>query len=86
MNWKGCEWKRPCLGYWLDECDSIPDRAGVKTGSGLHPVPSPMLTGFLSGVKRPRHEANHSPPSSAEIKNAWNYTSTPPCLHTTVLT
>jgi len=29
------------------------------------------------GVKRPGHEADHSPPSSAEVKNAWSYTSTP---------
>jgi hypothetical protein len=31
------------------------------------------------GVKRPSHEADHSPPSVAEVTNAWNYTST---LHT----
>jgi len=30
------------------------------------------------GVKRPGHEADYSPPSSAEVKNTWNYTSTPP--------
>jgi hypothetical protein len=36
-------------------------------------------TGLLSSrVKRPRHEANLSFPSSAEIKNAWSYTSIPP--------
>jgi hypothetical protein len=29
------------------------------------------------GVKRPEPEADHSPPSSAKVKNAWNYTSTP---------
>jgi hypothetical protein len=29
------------------------------------------------GVKRPGHAADHSPPSSAEVKNAWSYTSTP---------
>jgi hypothetical protein len=28
-------------------------------------------------VKRPRREADHSPPSNAEVKNAWSYTSTP---------
>jgi hypothetical protein len=33
-------------------------------------------TPFL-GVKRPGHEADHSPPSSADVKNAWSYTSTP---------
>jgi hypothetical protein len=32
--------------------------------------------GFSLGVKRPGREADHSPPSSAEVKNAWNYTST----------
>jgi hypothetical protein len=30
------------------------------------------------GIKRPGREAHHSPPSSAEIKNAWRYTSTLP--------
>jgi hypothetical protein len=29
------------------------------------------------GVKRPGREADHSPPSSAEVKNAWSYTYTP---------
>jgi hypothetical protein len=29
------------------------------------------------GVKRPEREDDHSPPSSAEVKNAWSYTSTP---------
>ena len=31
---------------------------------------------FLRGVKRPGREAEHSPPSSAEIKNEWSYTPT----------
>jgi len=30
------------------------------------------------GVKRLGHEADRSPPSSAEVKNAWSYTSTIP--------
>jgi hypothetical protein len=31
-------------------------------------------------------EADHSPPFSAEVKNAWSYTSTPPIrLHGVVL-
>jgi len=29
------------------------------------------------GVKRPRGEADHSLPSSAEVNNVWSYTSTP---------
>jgi len=30
------------------------------------------------------HEADHSPPSSAKVKNAWSYTS-PICLYGMVL-
>jgi hypothetical protein len=30
-----------------------------------------------TGVKRQGREADHSSPSSAEVKNAWGYTSTP---------
>jgi hypothetical protein len=37
------------------------------------------VAGALSlGVKRLGSEADRSPPSSAEIKNAWSYTSTSP--------
>jgi hypothetical protein len=31
---------------------------------------------FTPGVKRPGRKADHSPPSSAEVKNTWSYTST----------
>jgi hypothetical protein len=30
------------------------------------------------GIKQKRHEANHSPLTSAEVKKMWIYTSTPP--------
>jgi len=45
------------------------------------------VPGALSlGVKRPVSEADRSPPSSSEVKNAWSYTSTPPIrLHSLVL-
>jgi hypothetical protein len=37
-------------------------------------------------VKWLGHEVDHSPPSNAEVKNAWNYTSTPPIrLHGVML-
>ena len=33
------------------------------------------------GLMRPGHETEHSPPPTVEVKNEWNYTSTPPvCL------
>jgi hypothetical protein len=30
------------------------------------------------GIKQPEREADYSSPSSAEVKNEWRYTSTPP--------
>jgi hypothetical protein len=39
----------------------------------------PVGTGALSlGLKRPVREADHSPPTSAEVKKMWIYTSIPP--------
>jgi hypothetical protein len=40
----------------------------------IHRVPESLSV----GVKRPGREADHLPPSSAEVKNAWSYTSPPP--------
>jgi hypothetical protein len=55
----------------------------VQTGSGAHPSSYP---GSFLGVKRPGRDADHSPPSSAEVEKAWRYTSTPPIrLHAVVL-
>jgi hypothetical protein len=51
----------------------------VQSGFGAYPVSCLMGTGAPSPrVKRPGREADHSPPSSAEVKNAWSYTSIPP--------
>jgi hypothetical protein len=52
----------------------------VQTGSGARPASYPMgVPGALSpGVKRPWREADRSPPTSAEVKKTWVYTSTPP--------
>jgi hypothetical protein len=50
----------------------------VQTSSRAHSAPIEWVPGALSlGVKRPRGEAEHSPPSSAEVKNAWSYNFTP---------
>jgi hypothetical protein len=50
----------------------------VQTASGAHPASYPMGTRDLYlGVKRPGREADHSPSSIAEVKNAWSYTSAP---------
>jgi hypothetical protein len=51
-------------------------------------LPIQWVSGVLSlGVNRPEREVDHSPPSSADVKNAWSYTSTLPIrLHGVVLT
>jgi hypothetical protein len=51
----------------------------IRTGSGVHPISNPMGTGVsFPGRKRPEREADHSPPTIAEVKKTWVYTSTPP--------
>jgi hypothetical protein len=50
-----------------------------RTALGPTHTPIPWLPGALSlEVKRLGREADHSPPSTAEGKNARSYTSTPP--------
>jgi hypothetical protein len=67
------------LGYALDDRGSrvrFPAGAGnfslhhrVQNGSGVHPASYPMGTrGFSLGVKRLGRGTDHSPPSSAEVK------------------
>jgi hypothetical protein len=53
----------------------------VETGSGVHPTSYKMGTvGSFPGVKRQGREADHSPPTNAEVKKMWIYTSTPPYI------
>jgi hypothetical protein len=73
------------LGYGLDDWGSVPGRENygnfslchcIQTGSGAHPASYPMGTGALfTGIKRPGLGAEHLPPSSADVKNAWSCTS-----------
>jgi hypothetical protein len=73
----------------------VPARSGnfslyhrIKIGSvGPTQLPIEWVPETLSlGIKWPARETNHSPPPSAEVKNAWSYTSTPPMrLHSMVL-
>jgi hypothetical protein len=47
-----------------------------RTALGPTQPPIQWVPGILSlGVKRPGREAGYSLPSSAEVKNAWSYTS-----------
>jgi hypothetical protein len=72
---------------WTTERSGFESRKGqefsllhvVQTGSGFHPTSYTMGPGgSFSGVKRPGREADHSPPTSAEVKKMWIYTSTTP--------
>jgi hypothetical protein len=49
----------------------------IQTGYVVHLASYPMGKGtFSPGVKRPGREVDYSPPTSAEIKKMWAYTST----------
>jgi len=69
------------VGYGLDDWCSIPSGAEkcsphhrVQTGSGSYPASYTIRT----GDSFPGGEADRSPPSKADFKNAWSYTSTHP--------
>jgi len=49
----------------------------VYTGSVTHPDSYPMCIGGSFPEGKAVGRGAHSPPSSAEVKNAWHYTSTP---------
>jgi hypothetical protein len=73
-------------GYGLDD-RGFESRQGLgiflfttASGTALGPTQPPIqwVPGALSlKVKQLEREVDHSPPSSAEIKNAWSCTSTP---------
>jgi hypothetical protein len=44
----------------------------------LRPIQPPDQRVLSPGVRRPGREAEHLPPSSAEVNGVWSYTSTPP--------
>jgi hypothetical protein len=76
-------------GYGLDDLGGRSSSPGkvknylfsTSSGSALGPTQPPIqcVPGALSPVvKRQRLEADHSPPTNAEVKKMWIYTSTPP--------
>jgi hypothetical protein len=67
-------WRR--LGIFL-----IATASGPALGSTQTPMQW-IPEAFSFGVKLPGREADHSPPSSAEVKTTWSYTSTPPYAFT----
>jgi hypothetical protein len=57
------------------EAEDFSSSLYVQTGSGAHPASYPMGTGgpYPGGKARPGRDADHSPPSSAEVKNEELY-------------
>jgi hypothetical protein len=53
------------------EAEDFSSSLYVQTGSGAYPASCAMGTGgpFPGGKARPGRDADHSPPSSAEVKN-----------------
>jgi hypothetical protein len=53
--------------------ESLSSSLCLQIGSGAHPASCTMGTGGLfPGAKtRPGRDADHSPPSSAEVENEW---------------
>jgi hypothetical protein len=80
-QWLGCE---------LGDRSSIPSRGNelifLFTTASKPPLgPTLLPTRWVPGalvpeVKRPGREADHAPPPSAEVKNAWSYNFTSPYL------
>jgi hypothetical protein len=62
--------------------DRIPEGARffahLQTGPEAYPASCTIGTGSFPGVKRPGRGADHPPPSSAEVKKEYSYTSTHP--------
>jgi hypothetical protein len=51
----------------------------IQIGSWAHPASYPTGTGgSFPGGKAAGREAHHSPPTNAEVKETWTYTSPPP--------
>jgi hypothetical protein len=54
----------------------------VQTAPGAHPASYSIGNGVLPGLKLLKRDADHSTPSTAQVKNEWSCTSTPPiCPH-----
>jgi hypothetical protein len=71
--------------YGLDDrtAGNFSLRHQVQTSSGAHPVSFLMeTTGYFPRGKAAGAWSWPSPPSRAEVKNAWSYTSTPQYFYT----
>jgi hypothetical protein len=59
------------LSLQMKKAEDFSSSLCIQTGSGAHPASCTMGTRcpFPGGKARPGRDADHSPPSSAEVKN-----------------
>jgi hypothetical protein len=58
---------------------NLPLHHPVQTSSGATQPPIQRIPeAFYLEVKRPGRETDHTPPTVAEVKNAWSYKFAPP--------
>ena len=75
-------WAR-CYGIWILEGtrDFYFSKISRLT-VGFTQLPVHWVSGVIFvGIKQVGREADHSSPSTAEVKNEWSYASAPQCLH-----
>jgi hypothetical protein len=73
-GWSGVRFPAEAGNFSLHHCVQVSRPVLGPTQPPIQRVPRPLSL----GVKRPGRESDHSPPSSAEVKTAWNYTSNSP--------
>jgi hypothetical protein len=68
--------------YGLNVQGLIPGRGGIfiftTTSKPVLRLTVVDISGLFPGVKSPERETDHSPPSSAKVKNVCSFTSIPP--------
>jgi hypothetical protein len=76
------EWYHTGVGYGLDGRGvAVRVSVGSRIFSSLGPTQPPIQwipEAHSPRVRQPGREADHSPPTCAEVKKMWIYTSTPP--------
>jgi hypothetical protein len=60
---------------WLDDVETDIKKSRYKNMATSYTMGT---GGSFPGVKLPGREADHSPPTSSEVKKMWIYTSTTP--------
>jgi hypothetical protein len=77
LRQKGRSWSPGRVKNYLFSASSRPALGPIQPL--IHCEPATLS----SGVKRPRCEADHSPPTIAKVKKMWTHTFTPPCAFMT---